>query len=472
MTQIAEPFVVALRRNVSMTLFRGVLLSLLLFPSLAVAQKSAQDETHCMPGMPMPGCPGPIDQQAPPKDSRIPNLPPEDFIQEIERHGSSGTSAEPDSTPIPMWMTMKGRWMVMFHANFFVTDEQQSSTRGGDKLFSTNWLMPMVQHKVGRGVFTVRTMLSLEPATISDRRYPLLFQQGETAFGVPIADGQHPHNFFMEVAALYDLKLTDNSLLSLYMAPVGDPAIGPTAYPHRASAFENPVATLGHHQEDSTHIADDVVTIGLTYRMARIEASGFHGREPGENRWIIRQGSIDSWSSRLTLQPGKDWSGQYSYARIKSPEGLFPNENQERMTSSIMYNRPLHNGNWASTILWGRTRSLEDNTVLNSYLFESSLQFRRSNSAWTRIENAERSNELILGENPLSPAFKEAPIGRVQAYTLGYDHDFDFIPRLASAIGAQITVYGTPEKLRPIYGSNRVGVALFIRLRPSSNQQR
>ena len=70
-----------------------------------------------------------------------------------------------------------------------------------------------------------------------DRRYPLLFQQGETAFGVPIADGQHPHDFFMELAALYDLKLGEKALLSFYFAPVGDPAIGPTAYPHRASAL-------------------------------------------------------------------------------------------------------------------------------------------------------------------------------------------------------------------------------------------
>src|ERR1700720_5031128 len=117
--------------------------------------------------------------------------------------------------------------------------------------------MPMAQRILGRGVFTARTMLSLEPATITDRRYPLLFQQGETAFGVPIADGQHPHNFFMEIAALYDLKLGDRALLSFYAAPVGDPAIGLAAYPHRASALEDPVAALGHHQEDSTHVAAD-----------------------------------------------------------------------------------------------------------------------------------------------------------------------------------------------------------------------
>jgi hypothetical protein len=296
----------------------------------------------------------------------------------------------------------------------------------------------------------------------------LLFQQGETAFGVPIADGQHPHDFIMELAASYDLKLREKSLLSFYFAPTGDPAIGPAAYAHRASAFENPVGTLGHHQEDSTHIADDVVTVGFTHGIARIEASGFHGREPDEFRWDIDQGKIDSWSTRLTVEPGKNWSGQYSYARIASPEALFPGENQERMTASVMYNRPFHGGHWASTALWGRTRSLQDNSIFNSYLFESTARFRVRNYAWTRIESAERSNELILGENPLPPGFQEQPIGQVQAYTFGYDRDIDLLPHLSSAIGAQFTTYGVAERLKPIYGGHPVGVAMFLRVRPFS----
>jgi len=479
-----------------MKLFRSVLLSLVFFPVLAVAQQGGgPNGTPCMPGMSMPGCPESGGQQPPQQTQEgdkqgIPgtdhgqmkrmqmsgkgnmNMQPQNFIQEIDHHGTSGTSAEPDSTPTPMLMTMKGKWTILFHANVFIADEQQSSPRGGDKFFSTNWFMPMAQRKLGAGVFTFRTMLSLEPGTVTDRRYPLLFQQGETAFGVPIADGQHPHDFIMELAALYDLKLSDNALLSFYFAPMGDPAMGPTAYPHRASAIENPVGTLGHHQEDSTHIADDVVTVGLTYRVARIEASGFHGREPDEFRWNIDQGKIDSWSTRLTIQPGKNWSGQYSYARIASPEALFPGENQERMTASIMYNRPFHYGNWANTILWGRTRSLEDDSIFNSYLLESTVRFLNRNHAWTRIENAERSNELILGENPFPPGFTEKPIGHVQVYTFGYDHDFDVIPHVASAIGAQFTTYGVPDVLKPIYGVHPVGVALFLRLRAFSGQER
>lgn len=355
--------------------------------------------------------------------------------------------------------------MLMLHANAFVVDTQQTSLRGSDKLFSTNWLMPMVERELGPGQLTLRAMFSLEPATVTNERYPLLFQQGETAYGVPIADGQHPHNFFMEVAGLYDLHLGERGLLSFYVAPEGDPAIGPTAYPHRASALEDPVGTLGHHQQDSTHIANDVITVGVTERIIRVEASGFHGREPDEHRWHFEQGKIDSWSGRLTVQPDQDWSGQFSYARIASPEVLFPDEDQERMTGSVMYNRPVAHGNWANAAVWGRTRSLADSAKENSYLLESNLQFNDRNYAWVRIENAGRSNELLIGEHPLPPGFKEEPLTHVQAYTFGYDRDLDLFPHFSTALGGQVTAFATGDPLKPVYGNNPIGLQVFLRLR-------
>src|SRR5215468_4821718 len=370
---------------------------------------------------------------------------PTTFLNEIMVHELSGTSAEPNSVERPMIMIARDGWMLMFHGVAFLNVQQQSGPRGADKVLSTSWFMPMAQRPLAHGTLTLRAMLSLDPATVTDRRYPELFQQGETAFGRPINDGQHPHDFFMELAALYDLKLGEHALLSFYAAPVGDPAMGPVAYAHRASASENPLASLGHHLQDSTHIANDVVTGGLTYKFARIEASGFHGREPDEFRWDIDSGKIDSWSTRLTIQPGQNWSAQYSFAHLTSPEELHPENDVQRMTASLMYNRPFNRGNWASTLIWGRNHFLPERENFNSYLAESTLRFADVERVWARIENVDRTNELLLGKQPEPPGFLERFLARVQAYTVGYDHDFHWIPGVATALGAQVSFYAKPD---------------------------
>ena len=451
------------------------------------------------------------------------------LVEAEQQHGSSGTSIEPASTPVPMLMSMRGPWMLMLHGNAFLanTQQQASHERGRDAWFSTNWIMPMAQRKLAeRGTLTLRAMFSLEPATVGHRNYPELFQQGETAFGAPIVDGQHPHDFFMEVAALYDLKLTSNTLLSFYAAPIGDPAIGPVAYPHRLSASEDPSAALGHHQQDSTHIAFNVLTGGLTYKWARLELSGFHGGEPSESRWQPEPSANghapDSVSTRLTLSPTPDWTGQYSIAHITSPEALYPHEDQQRQTASVMYHhawraKPVtpapmqhdmdnmpgmdmsgmqHDHDMSSmpgmnhaamnhgtlpmamhmeaeprtdlsmTALWGRTRSLADNSKQNSYLFETLLRFARSNYAWTRLENAGRSNELLLAPgSPLPANFSEQPIGHVAAFSFGYDHDIALGLHVLAAPGAQITAYHAPRALATTYGTTPTSEVFFVRFR-------
>jgi hypothetical protein len=391
--------------------------------------------------------------------------PPATFIEQILEHDTAGTSAEPASTPHEMLMKQEDAWMLMFHGGGFLVSQQQTGRRGGGKAFGASWLMPMAQRQVGPGTLSARVMLSLDPATITNRRYPELFQLGETAFGRPLVDGQHPHDFFMELALLYDVKLGERTLLSFYAAPVGDPAMGPEAYAHRVSASEDALAPLGHHLQDSTHIADDVITVGLTYKIARVEASAFHGREPDENRWNVDAGAINSWSARLTINPAANWSGQYSITRLKSPEQLFPDEDTLRMTASVTYNRPFARGNWASTLLWGRNRDIPSGQVLNGYLAESTVRFARHNYAWTRIENVDRTNELLLGENPLPPGFNERFLARVQAYSFGYDREFNFIPHVSSALGGQYTLYAAPSSLDSIYGAHPMGVLLFLRLR-------
>ena len=389
------------------------------------------------------------------------SMEPHSFIALVLQHGTSGTDAEPNSTPFAMLMTTKGNWTLMFHGEGFLSEIQQRGPRGGDKLFSTNWWMLMAQRKFGKGTLTLRTMLSFEPATVSDRRYPELFQEGETAFGRPIVDGQHPHDFFMELAALYDYKISEHTLLSVYAAPMGDPAMGPMAYPHRASASEDPIAPLGHHFQDSTHIAADVVTLGITHRSVRLEASGFHGREPDEFRWNINSGKMDSWSARVTANPGQNWSLQYSIAQLHSPEELAPAEDIRRMTASVQYNRPLPRGNWASLLLWGRNQDVAGGNVGNSYLLESTVNFRARNYAYGRLE--------LVDKDELFPSVAAHPSFRIGAYTVGGVRDLVHDSAGQIGLGADVTFYSKPAVLDQFYGANPVSFSIFLRFRPGSS---
>jgi hypothetical protein len=120
---------------------------------------------------------------------------------------ASGTSQTPGAAPMDMISRPLGGWTLMASGEFFGIYSNQTGPRGRDKIFSTNWAMLMASHRAGPGTLTVRAMLSAEPATITGRRYPLLFATGETAYGVPIINGQHPHDFVMELAASYKIRL-------------------------------------------------------------------------------------------------------------------------------------------------------------------------------------------------------------------------------------------------------------------------
>ncbi|MGI8990054.1 MAG: hypothetical protein ACR2I2_10780 [Bryobacteraceae bacterium] len=366
---------------------------------------------------------------------------------------ASGTSMNPQSARMPMLMPRIGSWNLMLMGQAFLVDTQQPGPRGGDKFYSANWFMGAAEHKLGRGSFMTQIMLSLDPATITERRYPELFQTGETAFGKPIVDGQHPHNFIMGLGFSYARTLAHDTMFQIYYAPVGDPALGPVAFPHRASASELPQAALGHHWQDSSHIADNVVTVAVKHKMARLEVSGFHGMEPGEDRWKIDYGAMDSWSTRLSLFPAKNWMAQVSAGRLTRPE------RQEigdvfRSTASLSYSKPMGAESWSSSVIWGRNHSTFTHRNLNSFLAETVVPVRGKNFVTGRFELVDK-DELF-----------DSGVFRIGAYTAGITRDLPpLVSGLETGIGANVTAYTLPGALKPSYGDRPFGVNVFLRLR-------
>jgi hypothetical protein len=364
-----------------------------------------------------------------------PELSPASYLMNL----ASGTSLNPLAWPTPMLMQRRASWTLMFMGQAFLVDTQQSGPRGGDKLYSTNWGMGSAQHSLGSGQFMFDAMLSLEPATVTNRSYPLLFQTGETAYGQPLENAQHPHDFVMGLGAHYVLPVGERTLLHFYYAARGDPALGPVAFPHRASALELPQATMGHHWEDSTHIASNIATVGIKYRWIRLEASGFHGSEPDENRWNIDWGAMDSYSARISVFPSKNWTAQFSAGRLTKPE-VFEAGDVIRSTASIQYTRIRSSGEaWATSAIWGRNHHTEGQDNSNAWLLETVFPATRKDFLTGRFEMVQEAT-------------------RVKAITGGYTHDLATKANLETGIGANVTSYATP-------GDHPWGMNVFLRIR-------
>jgi len=383
---------------------------------------------------------------------------------------ASGTSMNPQSWTMPMLMLNPDSWSLMFMGQAFLVDTQETGPRGADKFYSPNWGMFAASHNVGGGSFMLQMMLSLDPATITDRRFPELFQTGETAYGKPLVDAQHPHDFFMGLGVHYAHPIGEGMIWQIYFAPAGDPALGPVAFPHRASAEELPQATLSHHWQDSTHVANEVITAAIMiHEKIRLEASGFYGTEPDENRWNIDYGPINSWATRLSFFPTRNWMAQVSVGRLARPERQSPGD-VVRSTASIHYTRPMQGSSWSTSLIWGRNHQILDHHNLNSYLLESVLPFTRKNFLTGRIELVDK-DELFSDQPDLEERL-DRTIGstfRIGAYTAGYTRDIGTFHKIETGIGANFTAYSTPASIKPYYGDHPVSVNVFLRLRLNPN---
>ncbi len=334
-----------------------------------------------------------------------------------------------------------------------------SGRKGGE---SGNWNMLHAMRDLGPGRLSLMMMNSLEPATYPKGGSAELFQTGETYNARPLVDRQHPHDFFMNLSATYRQQVGEHSAFWVQLAPVGEPALGPTTFMHRASSGENPTAPLGHHWEDSTHITYDVITLGYGWKAVSLEGSVFHGAEPDENRWNIESGKLDSASGRVRLRLGGGWSGQVSYGFLKNPEAAEPGD-LRRGTASVQYgadgDRPF-----AAMLLWGHNDETQGSS--SAWLLEGAWRMTRVDQIFGRAEYVQKDYQLLASKGrPQLPPPGQPRLANVWAFTTGYLRDFDPARWLETGLGAELTVYAFPSSLKPIYGDFPVSGHFFLRLR-------
>lgn len=375
---------------------------------------------------------------------------------------ASGTAWQPDSTPLPYPMIhlMHDDWMLMAHGWAYLNYASAGGDRGDEKFFSSNMFMLMGRREMGSGVLGLRGMFSLEPVTIGTNGYPLLLQTGETSNGEDhLIDRQHPHDFFMELAASYALPVRGGADRAfVYLGLPGEPALGPATFMHRFSGMDNPEAPITHHWLDSTHITFGVATFGYVINdRLKLEGSLFTGREPDQHRWNIESPKMDSQSARVTFNPTRDWSMQVSYGHLNSPEQLAPDVDQNRITGSATYNHRIGDRtNWQTTFAVGRNMNDPGND-LDAFLLESAININHTHTIFGRFENVEK-DELFEEDSPFADS-----IFRVNKLSLGYIYDFPESHGVQLGFGGLGSIHFLPSALDDVYGDTPTSYMLFAR---------
>jgi len=352
-------------------------------------------------------------------------------------------------------------WQFMQDGIVFAEFNHQGGPRGGDEFVVPNWWMGMASRPFSRGRLTLTGMLSLDPATVGKAGYREIFQSGEALNGEPLVDRQHPHDLFMQIGAVWRMPVTESTGFTLAGGPVAEPALGPVAFMHRASAADNPTAPLGHHTFDSTHIAFGVVTAAVDHGPWVVEGSLFNGREPDENRWDIEFGPLDSFSGRLWYRPNGEWEVQASTGRLKDPEQLEPGT-IVRSTVSGAWTR-MSGGSFSSfTAAFGRNDTDHGD---RHALFVEGSRHADKNTFYGRFEAVQVESSLLQTDT----AGEEEAAGLktpVLALTAGAVRELGAWRGFEGGIGADVTFYGVPDALRPAYSSHPVSFHVFFRLRP------
>jgi len=362
----------------------------------------------------------------------------------------SGTSWLPAVAPMSGFHFQASDWQVMVHGSVFGQFVQEFGPRGNYQLGSVNWMMGDASRPLAGGEFHARLMASAEYFTVTRAGYPQLLQVAQPYRGGTLTDRMHPHELFSEVAVTYDRSIANTWRWSVYLAPVGEPALGPVAYVHRPSATHDPTAPLGHHSQDVTHESFGVATLGVFTSKVHLEASVFNGAHPNEVRTNF---DYNSFSARVTVNPNDHWSVAGSAAYIDPRE----HEPLHRLELSALY----VGGAWSTSFVWGANVPTDTRRVLNTALVEANLDLDPRNAVFGRAEYVTRTaDELSL----VGSVSENVPVGSL---VLGYARRVGEFRGVGAWLGGRGDLDFVPEQLRLFYGSRTpVGFNVYLQLRP------
>jgi len=138
---------------------------------------------------------------------------------------------------------------------------------------------------------------------------------------------------------------------------------------------------------------------------------------------------------------------------------LHPDEDINRTTASATYSRPVSNGTFDATALWGMNK-IRDQKAANAFLLEGSWK-KNKVILYSRYEWVQKSTEeLALDEN----IYGQNSVYPINTLTAGLSYDLFKIGQLNIAGGGQLTFYHADERLDKLYGKNPMAFEVYLRL--------
>jgi hypothetical protein len=320
-----------------------------------------------------------------------------------------------------------------------------------NEVFSTNWFGAGLHRNLGdRGFVLVRGRISLEPYTLpEDEGYPQILQYVSPEGGGPITDRMRAQDLFGEAAIHAGWRPTQSTLVHVYGALVGDPALGTAPSALRSTGVDFAEAPYSYDIQETFHDATSVVTAGFATRWIGIEGSVFHDAVTTGDHTEIDNGDIDSQSVRLTLTPTPNLSIQVSRGELGEDLG------QRDVTSgSITYGTQF----FGATALW--TRREHTNAALpeeTAYGFELAARGTRNSF----IGRAEWVDRPLGFPETIDVRFTE----QSTHFAVGYIFDFLASNRYRAGVGVNIDYHTQSHELEDRYGHKPQSIYAFARFR-------
>lgn len=368
----------------------------------------------------------------------------------------SGTTSNPG--PESLWVRSEpsaGGWTFFHGFDAHVTYVSETGPeQQRNEVFSTNWFGAGVHKSLGeRGFVLVRGRVSLEPYTITDNDgYPQLLQYVSPAGGGPLVDRMRPSDLFGEAAVQVGWRPSQSTLLHVYGAFVGDPALGTAPSALRATSVEFAEAPFSYDIQETFHDSTKVLTAGFASKWISIDASVFHDAVTAPDHTEIANGDIDSRSARITLTPTPNLAIQVSRGELGEKIAQ-----RDITTASLSYGTEF----FGATALWTRREhSVDVIPSETAYGIELALRGSR-NSFIGRAEWVDR---------PLG--FPDPPfnLGTEQTthFAVGYLFDFLASNRYKAGVGLNIDYHTQSHDLSNRYGHKPQAIYAFARFRTSA----